>query len=60
MEVKLKYKIGEKLKFNDRLVTVIGFDYIEGRGVRYALLWIDGKPTWEYLHDFEIDALLSL
>jgi len=59
MQVDLKYKIGQKLKFNDRVVTVIGFDYVEGRGLRYIVLWIDGKPGWECLYDFEIEALLQ-
>lgn len=57
MQVKLKYKIGEVVKLVDRHVTVIGFEYVESRGIRYILLWIDGKPGWEYLFDFEIESM---
>jgi hypothetical protein len=41
-------------------MTVIGFEYIEGRGVRYILLNnINSDIKWEYLYDFEIENILA-
>lgn len=39
-------------------MTVIGFEYIEERGLRYILLNnIGSEMKWEYLYGFEIEAL---
>lgn len=58
MHIKLKYKIGEKIKTESKVYEVIGFDYIIERGIRYCLLHVEGgKTQWEYLHLFEIEAL---
>lgn len=57
MEVKLKYQLGEQIKLNDKNITIVGFEYVMERGTRYIVLWVDGKPNWEYLYDFEIEAL---
>ncbi len=58
MKVKLKYKLGGKIKTEGKMYTVIGFDYVIERGLRYVLLHVEnGKTQWEYLHEFEIEAI---
>lgn len=58
MKLNTAYKIGQKLVIGDHVMTVIGYEYIEGRSLRYALLSInDNKTDWCYLHEFEIKAL---
>ena len=58
MKVDLKYKIGEKIKSDERIYTVIGFDYVKERGLRYILLHVvDGKAVWEFMYAFEIEAI---
>ncbi len=58
MRVKLDYKIGEKIIISDYVMIVIGFEYLEGRGMRYILLTVNGNATeWRYLYTFEIKAL---
>jgi len=60
MQVELKYQIGEKIKAGDRIYTVIGFEYVIERGLRYILLHAnDGKVLWEYLFSYEIEAMTS-
>ncbi len=54
----VKYRIGQVLKTEDRKYTLIGYEYIESRAMRYIYLTVDhGKPDWIYLFDFEVDAL---
>lgn len=54
----VKYKIGSVLETADRKYTLLGYEHIEGRGLRYAYLIVDnGKPDWIYLYDFEIEAM---
>jgi hypothetical protein len=58
MNIKLKYKIGKKIITDNKIMTVIGFEYIEERGLRYILLNnIGSEMKWEYLYGFEIEAL---
>ncbi len=56
----IKHKIGERIKTESRIYTVIGYEYIKGRALRYALLYVDnGKTDWLYLYEFEIKSLTS-
>ena len=58
--LKVKYKIGQQLKILDRIYTVIGYEYVESRALRYILLHGDmGVNKWEYMYDFEVQTLLS-
>ena len=60
MKVNLKYKIGKKIKTDSKIMTVIGFEYIEGRGLRYILLNAsENNIDWRYLYDFEIENILE-
>lgn len=60
MKLNTTYKIGQKLVMGDHVMTVIGYEYIEGRSLRYVLLSInDNKSDWSYYHEFEIKALLE-
>lgn len=57
--MKLKYKVGEKVKTDYGILKVIGYEYIQGRGIRYILLRLDtnGGPVWDYMFDFEIKMI---
>lgn len=58
MKVNLKYKLKQKITLSDYIVTLIGFEYVEERGLRYILLSInENKTDWLYLYEFEIEAL---
>jgi hypothetical protein len=58
MQIKLKYKIGMLIKTESKVYTVIGFEYIIERGIRYTLMHVEsGKTTWEYMYAFEIEAI---
>lgn len=59
MQVNLTYQIGEEIKTAGWVYTVVGIEYVEGRSLRYILLYVatDGKPEWAYLHEFEIEKL---
>lgn len=58
MNLKLKYKVGQKICVGDHIMTVIGHEYVEGRNLRFILLSIlDNKTDWLYLYEFEILAL---
>lgn len=55
---KVKYSIGETIKNDCGIYKVIGYEYIKGRGTRYALLSLkNGSPDWLYMYDFEIDLI---
>lgn len=59
MNVKLKYKLHSKIKSNDRIYEVIGFEWVAERGVKYILLHVqDGDAKWIYLYNFEIKAII--
>lgn len=61
MQVDLKYQINEKIKTAEKLYTVIGFEIVIGRGMRYVLAHQkDGKCEWEYMYEFEIEALKEI
>jgi len=54
--MQLKYKVGEKVKTDYGILKVIGYEYIQSRGIKYILLRLDinGTPIWDYMFDFEI------
>lgn len=57
---KLTYKIGKKIKIADREYTVIGYEYIPKRAIRYILAHVvEGTPKWEYLFEFEIEMMIE-
>lgn len=56
----VKYKIGSVLKTSTRHYSLIGYEYIEGRAIRYIYLYLDnGKTDWMYLYEFEIQMLVT-
>lgn len=56
----IKYRIGQQIKGPDREYTIVGFEYLHCRGIRYLLFHIvDGKNVWEYMYEFEIEILLK-
>ncbi len=56
--VNLKYKIGQKIVVSDYVMTVIGFEYLPNRGMRYIILTVnENKTDWLYMYEFEIEAL---
>jgi len=58
MLVDLDYKLGETIKSSAKLYTVIGFEWVEERGLRYILLHLkDGVCVWDYMYRFEIEAI---
>lgn len=58
MKVKLKYRMGQKIKTAAKIYTVIGFEYVILRPVRYCLLHMkDSTPTWDYFYEEEIELL---
>lgn len=55
---KVKYEIGETIKNDGGVFKVIGYEFIKGRGTRYALLVVrNGTTEWLYLYDFEISLI---
>lgn len=53
--LEVKYKIGEEIKWDNGILKVIGYNYVETRGLQYILLTcVGGKTDWLYLYDFEI------
>lgn len=58
--MKLKHKLGKTLKSSSRHYKVIGYEYVESRGMRYILATFDVYDVkWIYLFDFEIEMLLK-
>jgi hypothetical protein len=56
----IKHQIGDKIKSSDRIYTVIGYEHVSDRGLRYILLYGDsGKVEWIYLYEFEIDSIIE-
>lgn len=56
--LEISYKIGDKIKAGDRAFSVIGYEFIQPRGVRYILLHMsEGEPKWSYYYEFEIKQL---
>lgn len=56
----IKWKIGQKLKLETGLVTIIGYNHVEGRGLQYICMrTVNGEVKWDYLHEFELNALLK-
>lgn len=53
----VKYEIGETIKHDGGFYKVIGYEFVKSRGIRYILLTKEGKITWDYLFDFEIQML---
>jgi len=54
----VKYPTGEKIEADNKTYTVIGYEFVVDRGIRYVLLYMDsGKADWAYLYDFEIEVL---
>jgi len=52
---KVKYDIGETIKNDGGIFKVIGYEFVKGRGIRYALLTArNGTVEWLYMYDFEI------
>jgi hypothetical protein len=60
MNLKLDYKIGEKLDMMSKLFTVVGVEYFPNRANRYIVAHAcDGTVKWEYLYKFEIEIMLK-
>lgn len=56
----VKYKIGEIISGCAKLYSVIGYEYVEGRGLRYILASVDKEGVqWTYLYEFEIKNILT-
>jgi hypothetical protein len=56
--LEVKHSIGDEIKCDAGKLKVIGYTYVEGRGIQYILLTHTGsKFEWEYLYDFEIEML---
>lgn len=55
---KVKYAIGQSIKYDKGIFKVVGYEYVKSRGIRYILLANNGlSMTREYLYDFEIGLL---
>lgn len=54
----VKYKIGEEIKWDGGIFKVIGYSYIEGRGIQYVVMASNsGKLEWQYFYEFEIEMI---
>lgn len=58
MKLNVEYQINEIIKTESKVYTVAGYEYIEGRSMKYILIHVkDGSLAWEYLTAFEIKAI---
>ena len=57
--MKLKYKVGERVKTDYGILKVIGYEFVKSRGIRYILIRLDtnGAVLWDYMSDFEIKMI---
>lgn len=54
----VKYAIGEEIKWDGGIFKVIGYSYIEGRGLQYIVMSsVSGKVDWQYFYEFEIKMM---
>lgn len=54
----VKHEIGQTIKNDGGVYKVIGYEFVQGRGIRYILLSLkNGTPEWLYLYDFEIKLI---
>lgn len=59
MTIKLKYKMGQKIKSLTHIYVVSGFEYAhDTKTIQYKLLYVlDGQPKYIYLTKMEIDYI---
>lgn len=60
IEIEVTHKVGEVIDGRSRKYTVIGYEYIESRGSRVCLAYIDqGDVKWIWLFPCELEMLTS-
>ena len=56
-QIDVKYKIGDVLESESKTWKVVGYEIIHER-IRYICLSVvDDKTHWDFMYDFEIEAI---